>query len=409
MDVEKIRQDFPVLQKNIKGKPLIYMDSACMSLKPRQVIDAIVRYYQEFPACAGRSNHGLSNQVEEARQKARQTMQKFIGAKKSEEVIFTRNATEGLNLVTSSLGLGKGDVVLTTDREHNSNLLPAQQLQKRVGAEHKVCLSDNEHMFSLDNFQDMLNRDVNLVSMVYTSNLDSYTLPVKEIIKMSHDNSSLVLLDAAQAAPHHEIDVRKLGVDFLAFSGHKMLGPTGTGVLYVNSRHYEGNSDFAGLQPFLVGGETVEWSTYQEHKFLKPPEKFEAGLQNYAGEIGLAAAAEYLKKVGMTNIEKHEQALTSGLHDALCSLDGVRIVGVQRPECRGGITSFVIEGMGYHDVAMLLDRNHNIATRSGQHCVHSWFRAHGIEGSVRASLYLYNTEKEVETLITALEEIIKLR
>jgi cysteine desulfurase/selenocysteine lyase len=408
MDIEKTRKDFPVLQKHIKGRPLIYMDSACMSLKPRQVIDAVAQYYNEFPACAGRSNHNLSNRVEDARQKARATLQKFINAKKSEEIIFTRNTTEGLNLVTSSLGLGKGDVVMTTDREHNSNLLPAQMLQKRSGVEHRVCLSDNESMFSLDNYEDMLNKDIKLVSFVYTSNLDGYTLPVKEIVKMAHDNGSLVLLDAAQAAPHHEIDVRKLGADFLAFSGHKMLGPTGTGILYVDRKHYE-SGDGKGLQPFLVGGETVEWSTYEDHKFLKPPEKFEAGLQNYAGEIGLAAAADYLKKIGMDNIEKHEKGLTAKLHDALGALDDVRIVGVQDPEYRGGITSFAVDGMGYHDVAMLLDRNRNIATRSGQHCVHSWFKAHGIEGSVRASLYLYNTKEEVETLITALKEIIKLR
>jgi cysteine desulfurase/selenocysteine lyase len=405
MDVEKIRQDFKILQKKIKGKPLIYFDNACMSLKPIQVIEAMNMYYSDYPACAGRSNHNLSNLVEEARRGARQTMQKFIGAKKSEEIIFTRNTTEGLNLVTRSLGLGKGDIIMTTDREHNSNLLPAQMLQTRSGVEHRIVLSDNENLFSLDNFQDMLNKDVKLVSFVYTSNLDGYTLPVKEIVKMAHDNKSLVLLDAAQAVPHHEINVNKLGVDFLAFSGHKMLGPTGTGILYVNHKHYDSNI----LKPFMVGGETVEWSTYEGHQFLKPPEKFEAGLQNYAGEIGMAAAAEYLKRIGMDDIEKHEKGLTTKLHDALCSLDGVRIIGVQHPEYRGGITSFSVDGMGYHNVAMIMDKNHNIAVRSGQHCVHSWFQAHGIEGSVRASLYLYNTTEEVETLITALKDIIKLR
>jgi cysteine desulfurase/selenocysteine lyase len=291
---------------------------------------------------------------------------------------------------------------MTTDREHNSNLLPAQALEKR-GVEHRVVLSDNEYMFSMNNFQDMLNKDVKLVSFVYTSNLDGYNLPVKEIVKAAHDNGSLVMLDAAQAVPHHDVDVGRLGADFLAFSGHKMLGPTGTGALYVNRKHYE------GMRPFMVGGETVEWSTYEDHKFLKPPEKFEAGLQNYAGEIGMAAAAEYLKKTGMKDIEKHEKVLTFKMHDALSAMDGISIIGVQNPEHRCGIASFAVEGMGYHDVAMLLDKNYNIAVRSGQHCVHSWFHAHGIEGSVRASLYLYNTAEEVERFISALSEIIKLR
>lgn len=406
MDVEKIRQDFPVLQKDVgsnkTGKPLIYFDNACMSLKPRQVVEAMNEYYESYPACAGRSVHRLSQRVEEARHKARQAIQKFIGAKKPEEIIFTRNTTEGLNLVMNSLKFGEVDIVMTTDREHNSNLLPAQALEKR-GVEHRVVLSDNEYMFSMDNFQDMLKKDVRLVSFVYTSNLDGYTLPVKEIIKAAHDNGSLVLLDAAQAVPHHEVDLGRLGADFLAFSGHKMLGPTGTGALYVNRKHYE------DMNPFMLGGETVEWSTYEEHKFLKPPEKFEAGLQNYAGEIGMAAAAEYLKRAGLGNIEKHERSLTGKMHDALCAIDGIKIVGVQNPEHRGGITSFNVEGMGYHDVAMLLDKNYNTAVRSGQHCVHSWFHAHGIEGSVRASLYLYNTAEEVERFISALKEIIKLR
>jgi len=403
MDVEKIRQDFPVLQKDFKGKPLIYMDNACMSLKPRQVVEAMNQYYNEFPACAGRSIHRLSTRVEEARRKARQVMQKFIGARKPEEVIFTRNTTEGLNLVVNSLGLGKGDIVMTTDREHNSNLLPCQMLEKRKGAEHRVCLSDNESKFRLDSFEEMLSKDVKLVSFVYTSNLDGYTLPVKEIIKAAHDNGSLVLLDAAQAVPHHEVDVKKLGVDFLAFSGHKMLGPTGTGILYVKKGHYD------KLQPFMVGGETVEWSTYEDHEFLAPPEKFEAGLQNYAGEIGLAAAAEYLKGIGSSNIEKHESMLTKQLHDGISAMEGVKIIGVQDPEMRGGITSFSVGGMGYHDIAMILSNNYNTMVRSGQHCVHSWFQAHGIEGSVRASLYIYNTSQEVETFIDALKEIIKLR
>ncbi len=403
MDVEKIRKDFPVLEREINGKPIIYFDSACMALKPRQVIEAMNQYYHDFPACAGRSIHKLSSQVEDARQKARETIKKFVGAKYSEEIIFTRNTTEGLNLVINSLTLKSGEIVLTTDREHNSNLLPCHMLAEKKGVIHKVVRSKLDHTFDMDAFKSALTGGVKLVSFVYTSNLDGYTLPVKEIIKTAHDNGSLVLLDGAQAVPHHAVNVNKLGADFLAFSGHKMLGPTGTGVLYVKKENYE------KLKPFMVGGETVEWSSYDSHKFLEPPERFEAGLQNYAGEIGLAAAAEYLNSVGRDRIGKHEQELTKQMHEGLSSIGGIKIIGVQKPELRGSITSFSVNGMKHHDVAMLLDQNSNIMVRSGQHCIHSWFKARSIDGSVRASLYLYNTKEEVGVLIQEIKKIIKLR
>ncbi|NHI88248.1 MAG: aminotransferase class V-fold PLP-dependent enzyme [Candidatus Thorarchaeota archaeon] len=402
MDTDRIRNDFPVLQRIIKNKPLRYMDSACMSLKPRQVIDAVVEYYENFPACAGRSVHRLSHEVEEARRKAREDIKEFIGAKKLEEVVYTRNTTEGLNLVTNSLQVNQGDVVLTTDREHNSSLVTCQLLAARKKVEHRIVKSNPDSTFNIEAFKDALTPKVRLVSFVWTSNLDGYSLPAKEIIEVAHDNGSLVLLDAAQTAPHHEIDVAKLGVDFLAFSGHKMLGPTGTGVVYIKEEHYD------VLDPFIVGGETVEWSTFQDHKFLDPPEKYEAGLQNYAGEIGLAAAIRYLKSIGLKKVEKHEQELNQLVHNGFSQINGVTIIGIRDPRLRGGITSFNIEGVMYHDVALIMNRNYNLMLRSGQHCVHSWFNASGIEGSVRASLYLYNTRDEVETLIEAAEEISKL-
>ncbi len=402
MDVEKIRRDFPVLQREIKGKPLRYMDSACMSLKPRQVIDALVEYYRNFPACAGRSGHRLSHEVEESRNKARKSIKEFIGAKREEEVIFTRNTTEGLNLVTRSLSLGQDDVVLTTDREHNSILVPCQMLTKRNGVKHVVVRSSEDYTFNLEAFREALNQDVKLVSFVWSSNLDGYTLPAREIVKEAHDNGSLVLLDAAQTAPHHELNVNKLRVDFLALSGHKMLGPTGTGVLFVREDHYD------TLEPFMVGGGTVEWSKYEDHKLLPYYEAFEAGLQNYAGELGLAAAARYLRSVGIKNVERHEQELTQHLHEGLSQIEGVSIIGVEDANLRGGITSFMVKGVMYHDVAMILNRNYNLMVRSGQHCVHSWFTANNIEGSVRASLYLYNNRDEVDTLVEAVETIAKL-
>jgi cysteine desulfurase/selenocysteine lyase len=402
MDIERIREDFPLYQREIKGKPIRYMDSACMSLKPRQVIDAVVEYYESFPACAGRSVHRLSHEVEQSRIDARNTMRKYIGAKKQEEIIFTRNTTEGLNLVTSSLAYDSRDVILTTDREHNSSLVSCQMAARRRNLKHRVVRSNGDNTFNMERFQEALNPQVKLVSFVWSSNLDGYTLPAREIIKAAHDNGSLVLLDAAQTAPHHELNVGKLNVDFLALSGHKMLGPTGTGVLYVKEELYD------ELNPYIVGGETVEWSTYENQEFLPPPQRYEAGLQNYAGEHGLAAAANYLKSIGLSKIEKHENELTQIIHDGLSQIEGASVVGVQDPNLRGGITSFNIEGVMYHDVAMIMNRNYNIMVRSGQHCVHSWFTANGIEGSARASFYVYNNSEEAHTFIQAAEAIAKL-
>jgi len=403
MNVEKVREDFPILQEKIKGKAIIYFDNACMTLRPRQVIEAINEYYEKYPACAGRSIHKLGAKVEEKYHEARKTVAKFIGAKKKEEVIFTRNTTEGLNLVARSLGLEKGDVVLTTDREHNSNLLPWQILSKTSGVQHKIVYSKEDMTFNLDVFEKAMDKDVKLVSIVHTSNLDGYTVPAKEIIKIAHDSGALVMLDAAQSTPHKPINVEKLDVDFLAFSGHKMLGPSGTGVLYGKYHLLE------KLSPFLVGGDTVERSTYENHVLLKPPEKFEAGLQNYAGVIGLAKAAKYIGKIGKENIERHEIELNKFITNELSNLGGINIIGPPSPELRGGIVSFNIEGMAFHDVSIMLDETANIMTRSGQHCVHSWFNAHKIKGSSRASLYLYNTKEEAQIFVEKLKEIIKLR
>jgi cysteine desulfurase/selenocysteine lyase len=290
MDVNRIRQDFPILQK----PGMVYFDNACMSLKPSQVIEAMLAYYQEYTACAGRSNHSLSRACEENYQEARKSIQKFIGAKKREEIIFTRNTTEGINLVANSLGLKSGDAVVTSDREHNSNLIPWQMLRERKGVEHRIARSREDYTFDMEGFKSLMGKSVKLVSVIWTSNIDGYTLPVREIIKTAHDSGALVLLDGAQFVPNSKTDVRKLDADFLAFSGHKMLGPTGTGVLYGKHGLLE------RMEPFMAGGETVEFTTYETHKFLKPPEKFEAGLQDYAGMIGMGEAARYLERIGLS-------------------------------------------------------------------------------------------------------------
>jgi cysteine desulfurase/selenocysteine lyase len=256
--------------------------------------------------------------------------------------------------------------------------------------------------FDLKEFEKMI-KGVKLVSMVHSSNLDGYTTPAEEIIKIAHENDALVMLDGAQSAPHKLVDVKKLDVDFFAFSGHKMLGPSGTGVLY-------GKYDLLKeLNPFIVGGDTVQSSTYDSCVFLNPPEKFEAGLQNYAGSIGLAAAAKYLMDVGKENIQKHEKELNKFITEELNKIDGISIIGPESSDLRGGIISFNIEGLKYHDIALMLNERANIMVRSGQHCVHSWFNAHKISGSVRASLYLYNTMEEAHAFIDNIKEIIKLR
>lgn len=402
LNVKRIRKDFPILQKKIKGRPIVYFDNACMSLRPRQVIDAVECYYKNYPACVGRSSHTLGRWVTERYQEARKIISKFIGAKEK-EIIFTRNTTEGINLVANSLGLKKGDVVLTSDREHNSNLLPWQLLAKRVGIKHRIVSSNEDMTFDIHRFENCMSKKVKLVSMVYTSNLDGYTLPVKEIIDIAHDYGSLVLLDGAQAVPHKKINVKKLDVDFLAFSGHKMLGPSGTGVLYGKYHLLE------ELEPFIVGGDTVRSSTYDSCEFLEPPERFEGGLQNYAGMIGLAEACKYLERVGLDKIEKHEKMLNEIITEGIAGIKGLSIIGPPSPELRSGIVSFTVDGMNPHDIALLLDELANVMIRSGQHCVHSWFNAHKIEGSARASLYLYNTKEEAKIFINTLKKIISLR
>jgi len=402
MNAEKIRKNFPIFEKKIRGKPIIYFDNACMSLRPKQVIDATDEYYFEYPGCAGRSAHEFGTKVTEKYDEARKEIAKFVGAKRKEEIVFTRNTTEGLNLVFNSLNLKKDDIIVTTDKEHNSVLVPIQVLREKKGIKHQIIFSKN-NMFDLQKFQDSMNKQVKLIAMAHSSNIDGTTIPEKEIIKIAHDFGSLVLLDAAQSVPHKEIKAKDIDADFLAFSGHKMMGPSGTGVLYGKYELLE------KLNTFMVGGDTVEYTTYDSHVFLKPPEKFEAGLQNYAGAIGLAEAARYLDKIGRKNVEKHEEELNKIITEGVEGMKGLRILGPEDPKMRGGIFQFVIDGMNVHDVALMLNNMRNIMIRSGQHCVHSWFRANNLQGSDRVSLYIYNTTEEAEIFVETLKEIVKLR
>ncbi|MDO9098702.1 MAG: aminotransferase class V-fold PLP-dependent enzyme [Candidatus Methanoperedens sp.] len=407
MDTQKIRPDFPSLYKKWNGKPIIYFDNACMTLKPKQVMDAMNEYYNEYPVCGGRSIHKMAKKVDEKVTEAREKFQKFLGASCPEEIIFTRNTTEGLNLVANSLDFKKGDIVLTTDREHNSNLIPWQVQVHKRGIKHMVVYSNPDNTFNLPQFEEIMskNKNVKLVSMVHTSNLDGYTIPVKEIIKLAHDHGALVMLDGAQSAPHKPVDVKALDVDFFALSVHKMAGPTGMGVLY-------GKHDLLEeLAPFIVGGDTVSDTTYEGAKFLPPPEKFEAGLQNYAGIIGSGAAVDYLNNIGLSNIEEHEKRLNAIITNGIKDMPGLKIIGPQEPGMRGGIISFTVEmqkGGDAHDIALVLDETENIEVRSGAFCVHSWFNYRKCEAAVRASLYLYNTEEEARKFIDVLGKTIGL-
>ena len=402
MDIQKIRQDFPILNEVNNRKPVVYFDNACQSLRPQSVIDAISKYYLEFPACGGRSMHRLAERVTHECEEARTVIAKFLNAPRKEEIVFTRNTTEGINLVANSLGLKKGDVVLISDKEHNSNLLPWQMLTKKQGIELKIVHSKKDNTFNLDEFQKSLDGRVKLVALGMTSNLDGVTIPAAEIIKFAHQNGSLVLLDAAQTVPHQKQDVRALDVDFLAFSGHKMLGPSGTGVLFGKYGLLE------KLDPFLVGGETVSFSTYTSCQFLPPPEKFEAGLQDYAGILGLGEAAKYLQIVGFKAIQDQEILLNQLITREITTIPRLNIIGPLNPENRGGIISFYLQGVDSHQIALMLDQMADILVRSGQHCVHSWFNAHSIPGSVRASLYFYNTLAEAELFISQLKKIAKV-
>ena len=390
MNTEKIRKDFPLL--NAK-KPIVYFDNACTTLRPNCVMEKMKEYYELYPACGGRSHHKLGERVTEEVMKARITIAKFFNARSENEIIFTRNTTEGINLIANSFKLKAGDRVLCSDKEHNSNLVP-WLVAKQRGLKHDLFKFGNINDFSKKI------KGIKLVSIVHTSNVDGTTQDVEEMIKIAHSNGALVLLDAAQSAPHREIDVRKLDCDFLVCSGHKMLGPSGIGILY-------GKEALLGeLKQFIVGGETVSNTTYDSFVPETIPQRFEGGLQDYAGIIGLAEAIRYLQKIGMKNIEEHERKLNERLTKGLEKL-GVDILGPSDAKLRSGIVGFNIGKASSHDVSMMLD-SFGISTRSGMHCAHSWFNARGLKGSARASFYIYNTEDEVDFMLEKMKDIAKI-
>jgi cysteine desulfurase/selenocysteine lyase len=410
VDWTRIRNDFPALKRKINGHPVVYLDSACMALKPRQVIDAMNEYYEKYPACGGRSIHKFGEEASNAYSEARQKFAKFLNAHHPEECIWTRNATESLNIVASSVKLPKGSKIITTSLEHHSGSLPFVERAKRDGLKLEVVKAKADGTFDIEDWKQAIDGNTSLISIVHSSNVTGTIAPMKEIVELAHDRNALVMSDDAQYAPHHPLDVQSLNVDFSAISVHKMCGPSGMGVLYGKLDHLE------SMNMFLVGGDTVRDVRFENGKiipeYLPPPEKFEAGLQNYAGAIGAGAAAEYLQSIGMHEIEKHERRLLGIALKHLLEMNHVHILGTDDITIKTGLVTFSIDTVpSAHDVATFLNDEYNVMVRSGWHCAGPFHYQMGIDpkkGTVRASFYLYNNIDDVNALIKALITLIEV-
>ena len=408
VDWTKIRGDFPALERKINGHPVVYLDSACMALKPRQVIDAMNEYYEMYPACGGRSIHTFGKEASEAYTAARGKFAKFLNADREEECIWTRNATESLNIVASSVNLPKGSKIITTSLEHHSGSLPFVERAKRDGLEIEIIKAQNDGTFDIEDWKNAIDNNTSLVSVVHSSNVTGTIAPMKEIVEIAHDRGALVMCDDAQYAPHHPLDVQAADVDFSAISVHKMCGPTGMGVLYGKMEHLE------NMKMALYGGDTVSDVKFQNGKiipeYLPPPEKFEAGLQNYAGAIGAGAAAEYLQSIGMHEIEKHERSLLEVALKKMLNMEHVHILGTEDIRIKTGLVTFSVDTVpSAHDVATFLNDEYNIMVRSGWHCVGPFHYQMGIDpkkGTARASFYLYNNMDDVKAFLDGLETLI---
>jgi len=399
MDVEKVRRDFGILNKVIGGKLPIYFDSACQTLRPKQVSEAISEYYDSFPSCAGRSVHKLATEVSLRCDSARARVADFFGAESPNEIAFMKNSTEGLNTVILGSRLKKGDEVVTTDYEHNSVHVPVLRLAQIAGVRHKIVQSSVDGTLDLEQFEKAMSKKVRLVAVCMTSNVTGYSLPAREVVEIAHSYGAKVLFDAAQAAPSRRIDVRQIGADYLAASAHKMCGPSGVGILYYRGELAE------RLDPLMYGGHGVTDTNYVSFRLLPAPERFETGLQNYSGIVGTGAALDYLSSIGMDEIREHEISINKRITRALKNVPGVSILRPEDPNLRGGILSFNIEGLSAHDVAMILDNSKNIMLRSGMHCCHAFFHSRGIDGCARASVYIYNTTSEADLLAEAVAEL----
>jgi cysteine desulfurase/selenocysteine lyase len=402
VDWTSLRKDFPILDQQVHGKPLIYFDNAATSQKPRAVIDALVHYYERDNANVHRGIHELSNRATAGYEAARTRAAKFINARSADEIIFTRGTTEGINLVASSWGAKNfkaNDIILLTEMEHHSNLVPWQLLAQRTGAKLAyVPVTGDEGLLDLAKLDSLLTKQVKLFAMVHISNSMGTVNPVADLCARARKLGITTLVDAAQSAGHMPVDVQAIGCDFLAFSGHKICGPTGIGVLWGRQELLD------AMPPYQGGGEMILSVEYQKTEFKKAPHRFEAGTPDISGPIGLHAAMDYLDAIGRENIWKHDQELATYACEKLAALKNIRLFGPKTG--RAGLVSFLIKDVHAHDVVTLADQA-GVALRGGHHCTQPLMHRLGVESTARASFYFYNTKSEVDRFVEVVKEIQK--
>jgi len=401
LDVRRIRQDFPILRQQVNGRPLVYLDNAATTQKPRQVIEALVRYYETSNANIHRGIHTLATRATEQYEDARRKVARFIGARGPEEVVFTRNATEAINLVARAWGdehIGEGDEIVLTLMEHHSNIVPWQLLARRKGATLRYAGITDDGKLDPDELRRLIGPRTKLVAVTQMSNVLGTINPVADIAEMAHRAGALLLVDGAQSVPHLPVDVQALGADFLAFSAHKMLGPTGVGVLWARAELLE------AMPPFLGGGDMIAVVRPESSTWAELPHKFEAGTPNIADVIAFGAAVDYLEGIGMANARRHEEELTELALERLRRVAGVRIFGPSSASERGGVVSFAMEAAHPHDVATIAD-GYGVAIRAGHHCAQLLMRALGVPATSRASFSIYNDVDDIEALVEALEGV----
>ena len=402
-DVQKIREDFPILSRKVYDKPLVYLDNAATSQKPNSVIQSLVDYYEGYNANVHRGVHALSMEATDRYEEAREKVAKFINAESSESIIWTRNTTEGINLVAMTWAvdnLKEGDEIVLSHMEHHSNLVPWQKVAKDTGAVLRFIPLNEDDTLDLSDIDSIINPRTKLLAIVHMSNSLGTINPVKELAAKARSVGANVLIDGAQSVPHLPVDVQDLDCDFFAFSGHKMLGPTGIGVLYVKRDVLE------TMNPFLTGGEMVLEVSYEKATWNDLPMRFEAGTPNIADAIGLGAAIDYLNALGMADVREHEKQLTKYALNAFKQFEEVDVFGPEDPELRGGVISFHHPDIHPHDLGTVLDRQ-GVAVRTGHHCTMPLMRTLGVAATARASFYIYNSEDEVDLLVDALKETLR--
>ncbi len=401
-DVGAIRKEFPVLERKVKGKDLVYFDNAATAQKPQVVIDALVNYYHQYNANIHRGIHSLAEEATAAFEATRDTVKEFINARYREEIIFTRGVTEGVNLVAATYGrqnIKEGDEIIISGMEHHSNIVPWQMLCLEKKAKLKIIPVDDNGELMMSEFQKLISPKTKLVSIVHASNSLGTINPVKEIIDIAHQYNIVVLVDGAQSSVHLDIDVQDMDCDFFVLSSHKIYGPTGVGVLYGKKELLE------EMPPYMGGGEMIKEVTFDKTTYNELPYKFEAGTPNIADTVAFKAALDFVNEVGKDNIRKHEEMLTKYAMDKLLKIDGVRLIGTAKHKT--SVVSFIVEGMHPQDMGILLD-NYGIAVRTGHHCCQPLMNRFEIPGTVRASFAMYNTKEEVDELVKGVEKAIKL-